>query len=232
MLEASSYLPLFWHAVTRLGEAQILLPAALLAAAWLSWRVRAGQAALMWMVLLSAAAGLTTATKVAFIGWGLGSASWDFTGISGHAMFAAAVHPLLLRVMATNAAPRTQSLAIATGFALALLVAQSRLEVHAHSVSEVVTGFGLGAAVSLAVLGWQHIPKMHAPPWVPLLLLAWLMALPAGAPPSRTHDMVTRLSLKLSGRHQAFTRHDLHKPPLPPALPRQPLVLALKSTGT
>ena len=66
---------------------------------------------------------------------------------------------------------------------------------------------------------------MHAPPWVPLLLLAWLMALPAGAPPSRTHDMVTRLSLKLSGRNQAYTRGELHKRQRPHSIPQAVLRL-------
>ena len=44
----------------------------------------------------------TTASKVAFIGWGLGLSALDFTGISGHAMIASAVYPLLLGTLAAN----------------------------------------------------------------------------------------------------------------------------------
>ena len=97
----SSTLPnsaLFWHLLTRLGEMQILLPAALLAMLAMFRRPEARPLAGWWGVFLMTAALITTASKVAFMGWGLGSAELDFTGISGHAMFAAAVYPLLIRV--------------------------------------------------------------------------------------------------------------------------------------
>jgi membrane-associated phospholipid phosphatase len=228
MFEDPSLLPLFWHGITRLGEAQILLPAALLAAAWLWWRIGAPRAAIAWLLLIGVAGAVTTATKVAFVGWGVGHAALDFTGISGHAMFAAAVHPMLMRVMAVNAAPRTQGMMVALGFALALLVGVSRLQVHAHSVSEVASGFLLGTLVSLLVLGWQHIPRLHAPPWIPLLLSVWLLALPVGAPPSRSHDAVIELSLKLSGRPQAYTRWEMLKQD---RLRRLPLPQAVRGTA-
>ena len=44
--------------------------------------------------LTAAAALITTVTKVAFIGYEVGYAPLDYTGISGHAMFAAAVLPV------------------------------------------------------------------------------------------------------------------------------------------
>ncbi len=85
----------FWLLLTRLGEAPILLPAAMLALWALSRHAAGRRLALGWLGSLGSAVFLTTATKVAFIGWGLGWPAIDFTGISGHAMFAAAVYPLL-----------------------------------------------------------------------------------------------------------------------------------------
>jgi hypothetical protein len=85
-----------WHVITRLGEAQILLPVALLATLPLWRRPGARPLAIRWVALLSLAVLVTTASRVAFIGWGIGWAELDFTGISCHAMFATAVYPLLL----------------------------------------------------------------------------------------------------------------------------------------
>jgi hypothetical protein len=78
-----------------LGEVQLLLPAALLTCLALLNLQDTRLLAVRWLQALSVAAGLTLASKMAFIGWGLGSAAFNFTGISGHAMFASAVYPFL-----------------------------------------------------------------------------------------------------------------------------------------
>src|SRR5450631_2630711 len=116
----------FWHLLTRLGEAQILLPAALLALVTMLRHPDSRSLAAWWMALLGLAAFVTTASKVAFIGWGIGWPELNFTGISGHAMFAAAVFPLLLGTLATGAARAGRHLAIVVGCALAALVGASR----------------------------------------------------------------------------------------------------------
>lgn len=200
----------FWPFVTRLGEAQILLPAALAIAAWLAWRGGAARTAGRWLVAIGAAAALTTATKLAFIGWGAGSAALDFTGVSGHAMFAAATLPVLLRALARPGGRWPPRSAVAAGFALAAVVAVSRVVVDAHSTSEVVAGFALGGAASGAVLAGAGFPPQPAPRWLPLLLAGWLATTPAGAPPSRTHGWVTHWALALSGHAAPYTRVDLH----------------------
>ena len=203
---------LFWLAFTRLGEAQILLPAALAVFAWTVWRAPASRTcATRWLLCVALAAALTTVTKIAFIGYGIGSAAWDFTGLSGHAMFAAAILPVLMRLLTIDQPAARVRWAVAGGYALAAMVAVSRVAVQAHSVSEVIGGFGCGGLASaLALASWRHLPALRVP--VPLLLCvpaAILMAM-HGAPPSQTHDWVTRLSLRLSGRSEPFTREALH----------------------
>lgn len=205
---------LSWHWLTRLGEAQLLLPFVLAAAAWL-WR-GAQQAALArrWLLAVGVAALLTTVSKLAFIGWGWGLAAWDFTGISGHSMFAAASLPMLAWVALLGRGPRAQDLGVAAAFALAALIAYSRLEVQAHSASEALAGFLLGALASLFSLHGrprQPLLRPAVPWWLPTTLAASLLILPLIAPRSRSHDWVTQIALELSGRSQPFKRHDLHR---------------------
>jgi membrane-associated phospholipid phosphatase len=208
---ASPSLQPFWQFVTRLGEAQILLPAALLLAWWLARKVAARPLVQWWLALVAGAAAITTVSKLAFLGWGIGIAAIDFTGISGHAMFAAAIYPLLCAALSGSQPRAWRRAAIGAGFAVALLVGLSRLVVGAHSLSEVVAGFALGAAVSAAALALAHPPATRAPLLLPLALAAWLTVTPAHAPPSNTHGLVTRLALVLSGRDHPYTRGDLRR---------------------
>ena len=232
VLLATALLPAgFWRAVTRLGEAQILLPAALLAAAWLACHGERTTAA-RWLGAVAAAAALTTATKLAFIGWGLGgSAALDFTGLSGHAMFAAAIFPPLLRTVAAPAVGFTPPRALACGALLALVVAVSRVATGEHSLSESVAGALAGGAASAVALAGAALPRRPAPRWLPLLLAAWLLATPAGAPPSRTHGWVTRLALALSGHDTPYMRADLHCLAAPSAAPAAAPAASLHCAG-
>lgn len=200
---------LLWFTITRLGEAQILLPAMLAMALWLIHRSNAKRVVVLWLGLTAIAAMITTATKVAFIGWGVGLAELNFTGISGHAMFATAVLPVLARACASTADDHWHRPSLLFGYALAVVVTVSRVATGAHSVSEAIMGFALGGVASAAVLALAAMP--HTP--LPRTLLAgvalWLAITAVSAPPSRTHDWVTRLSLTLSGHERPYTRHDL-----------------------
>ncbi len=80
---------------------------------WLLLVPRATATALWWLAGTAVAALVTTFTKVAFIGYEVGYAPWDYTGISGHAMFAAAVLPVLASLLAGNASPRWRMGAVA-----------------------------------------------------------------------------------------------------------------------
>ncbi|MFY7864728.1 phosphatase PAP2 family protein [Roseateles sp.] len=225
----------FWHFLTRWGEIQLLLPLALLAQVFL-WRQRpsdvgSGKASVLrrWVWGLGLAIALTAASKLAFFGWGLGVSAWNFTGISGHAMASAAILPGLAWVAARGQPLSTQRLLVGLAFGLAALIAYSRLKVGAHSPSESLSGFLLGGFVSawslrgaLATAG----RGASLPMWVPVGLLVALMVLPVGAPPSRTHDKVIQLALKLSGRHKPFERADLQR-----ALPHRPAQFSAASSS-
>ena len=207
---ASSPLQSFWYLLTRLGEVQILLPAALLAMLVLAHRADTRPLATSWLGLLCLTALLTTASKIAFIGWGIGNATLDFTGISGHTMFAAAVYPLLLGTLTSRLPPWGQQVAVTGGYALALLVGMSRLEDGAHSISEVAAGLLLGGAASAFAMASAGLPRSRIGTSLALLVALWVLITPVHVPPLPTHSMVTRLALSLSGSPVPHTRSAMH----------------------
>src|ERR1700754_4611274 len=103
---------LFWVTVTRLGESEVLLPAFVAGALWLAFAHPAWAhgrlaptahakdhpargSALRWLAGVMSTTLVTTASKIAFLGFGIGSAAIDFTGFSGHAMYSMAILPVL-----------------------------------------------------------------------------------------------------------------------------------------
>lgn len=213
--------PMYW--VSRLGEAGVLFPIALLIGLWMFTSKRSMQLTTSWLVPLGAAAGVTTLSKIAFIGWGIGIASIDFTGFSGHAMFSAAVYPMLayavtagLRDRPGNPWPRR---ALVGAYALAFLIAVSRVRLNAHSVSESALGFLLGSAASLSAL-WliRNVHLQRPKRWLFAGMAGWLLVMPTVAAPVPSHDMVTWVALKLANRSEPYRREHLHGVPGPLAM--------------
>jgi len=201
--------PIAWQLLTRLGELQILLPALLVAV----WTIRrdAPRLALRWLLSVLAAIALTGATKIAFIGYGWGSPTLDFTGVSGHAMMAASVLPMLLGLAAPSPPARAGCVGFAAGAMLALAIAVSRVLLHAHSWSEVVAGVALGGAVNAFALAAAPAPRPRLRGALALALMAALVLAALEAPPARTHSVVTRMALALSGRAQPHTRWQMQR---------------------
>ncbi len=201
-----------WQLVSRLGELQIMLPALLAAAFAIGTRSR--RFAACWLAASLAAIALTATSKIAFIGYGFGLAAIDFTGISGHAMMASAVLPLLLLLAAGIVTPRARAAGLALGIALAIAVALSRVRLGAHSWSEVAAGLVIGAGVTSIALGSGAVPVLQLPRVLAVAMVGALLLALTQMPESRTHDAVTQLALSLSGRSQPYTRWHLHHRPL------------------
>lgn len=200
-----------WTLFTRLGEAELLLPTMAAALVWLCLNPATRGLARTWALAGFAVASLTTASKVAFIGYRIGWESIDFTGFSGHSMFAALILPVLARIAAGRAPAPWPRLAVALGYAWAGAIAYSRIVTDAHSPSEALAGFVLGAAASAIALSAQRTEVQAPPAWLLVGVVAWMLALPVGAPPSRTHGWVTAVALELSGRSAPYTRHQMHR---------------------
>ena len=197
----------YWSVATHLGSASLMLPVLVILAVGLG-QGGEGVALGRWLGGFALAAGLTLTSKILFMGWGLGIPALDFTGISGHTLLASAVLPLLGGWIFKGDGRSWHRGAAALGFVLAALVGVSRVVLGAHSVSEVLAGFALGAAVSGLALGslrgFARNPTIFMA--LPLVLL---LALHSGAStylPS--HQFERALALSLSGRTVPYGRSD------------------------
>lgn len=204
-----SHWPLLaWQVLTHMGSASLLLPMVVLMAVgfWVS-----GQRRLVWVWLpaLGLAAWLTLVSKILFMGWGIGSAALNFTGISGHTVLASSVLPVLMGALCGSWMHRRAVWGVVLGLCVAAGVAVSRVVLGAHSPSEVTVAWLLGLAVTL-----RAVPSLAAglqPPWL-VRLAPWvlLLALHTGsATYLPSHSWEVRLALWLSGHDQPFERHSL-----------------------
>jgi membrane-associated phospholipid phosphatase len=207
-------------AVTHLGNSVLMLSSAFVLGVWFAlgsaWRV-----SLKWAWAVGVAVLLVLATKVAFFGWGVGIALIDFTGISGHAMLATAVLPALAAAMTVRLSLQMGAVAVGIAFVVAIAVGLTRIELGAHSLSEVLLGWGVGLVVAVLVLralyAARHVfsaeSRFLLSPWP--LVVANAMLLIATAPRGgraglETHGLVIQLALWVSGRAEPFTRSMLH----------------------
>jgi hypothetical protein len=155
----------------------------------------------------------TAASKVAFMGWGIGFATIDFTGISGHAMCSAAIYPVIGASLRWRDQDRART-SIALGCAVALSIGLSRIASRAHSPSEVLAGLVLGAAVAWVTMRRGGLPPLVLQPLVVGALMLLIAAWPsAGEPAPLAHSVLTRIALTLSGRTTVYTREDLRRAP-------------------
>jgi membrane-associated phospholipid phosphatase len=164
---------------------------------------------------------LVVATKIAFIGWGIGIRPLDFTGASGHAMRAMAIAPVMAYLLLQKAPSRVRLSGVLAGTAFGIVIGISRVVVHAHSVSEVVAGWLLGGLVSLSFIQLSgSLQKCLFNPTRIALGMAALLAFALFAKPAPTQRWLTEASLYLSGRDKPFVRtggKSFHPPAISPS---------------
>lgn len=194
-----------WLSITSLGSVGVMIPLALVIAAWLAlgypWRF-----AVSWLALLGGACGLVFLTKIAFLGWGIGYRAWDFTGISGHAMASSAVLPVALFVACLPGRPWLRALGAGAGVIAGVMVGVSRILLNAHSVSEVIAGCALGAAAALlfVAFAWRAEAGKLSP--APVAVSLALITIALHGMPVPTQRWITDIALQLSGHEQPFIR--------------------------
>ena len=198
----------WWNAISFTADMAVLGPAGVAIALWLlvskQWRL-----VLSWSLWYGGGLLVVVLSKLAFIGWGIGSSALDFTGFSGHAMRAGAVFPVLMYVMLQRAPRAWRHAGVVAGVAYAVLVSISRVVVHAHSVSEAASGCVLGLAVALGFMwharGAAQIAVSHA---LVLACLAMMVLITFKAEPMPTEDWLQKIALRLSGHERIFSRAD------------------------
>jgi membrane-associated phospholipid phosphatase len=199
-----------WLNFTWLGDSGLMLPAALMITVWLALSRRTWPSAALWLVLFGFGASLILVSKLAFMGWGLGSARFNFTGFRGHTAISESVWPVMLWIVSSRAARWQRVALVLFAWALAAGIGVSRLALMAHSVSEVVTAFVIGVAVSGTFLVLQH-HKQHPQLWWPVVVVSFLMPLLVHTPgtPAPTHNLLEQIAVELSGAERPYTREDL-----------------------
>ena len=164
--------------------------------------------AVWWVALFGAGMALVVATKIAFIGWGIGIPSIDFAGISGHAMRAAAVLPVIAYLALQGGRRSVKIIGVSAGVGLGILIAVSRVLVDAHSLSEAVSGFLLGTLIGVIFIRLARpLYKPSVNGWLVLVTLVSLFWVSSGEP-APTQQMLTEMALALSGHDRPFTRAD------------------------
>jgi hypothetical protein len=198
-----------WYAITNLGNISILLPLALLIALLLWLPASTRRLCVVWFVIVVVVETIVAATKVLYMGWGLGITSLDFTGLSGHAALSLLVWPVAFSLLVRHK-DALRAFGVTFGFLLASVIAVSRLEIHAHSVAEVVFGGILGAAASsLFLVRYRRLFHVVAlPRWLAMtLILPFAIGYGHAMPTESTLEGVARI---LSGHSYVYTRADLH----------------------
>jgi len=200
----------FWAALSFLGDSALMLPCALLITLWLGVPRETRPLAWRWALAIGLGGGLVAASKIAFMGWGLGSATFDFTGFSGHTALATGVWPVLLWLSAARWHSSVRWLLVVVGWTLAGMIGISRLVLDAHSLAEVVSGFALGFLVSSYFLWFRQRaarPHVRSSMVMAMLILPALLVWRAPAP---TQDFLEMLATRLAGIPTPYTRDDLH----------------------
>jgi len=213
-----------WYAITNLGDTSVLLPCAALVAFVLLLPASTRRLCVVWLAIVVAGETIVATTKVLYMGWRLGIASLDFTGLSGHSTLSFLVWPVAFALV-LGRTDTWRVVGVAFGFVLASVIAVSRLAIHAHSVAEVVFGGIFGTALSSAFLArYSRLLRVVAlPRWLVItLILPFVIGYGRAIP---TESILAAVARTLSGHSYVYTRTDLHSGTFPEPVRRDREVL-------
>lgn len=203
-----------WHFLTFFGDSMLLLPCAAIVFIILILSPTSRKPTWQWMLLFGGVGAVVCVSKLAFMGWGIGSRHWDFTGFSGHSALSASIWPVLLWLLCGRFSSSVRRTAVIVGYLLAAAVGYSRLVIHAHSTSEVLTGLALGFIVSSTFLLLQRGTQ---PPRLSYRKIAVTLALPIvlinSGTAAPTQGLLERIAVTIAPVEKPFVRADLHKKP-------------------
>ena len=206
---------MYWptlHFLTYFGDSMLLIPTAIVMAVLMTWKSSERRTVWYWCLVFCATGAIVSLTKVAFMGFGFGSAHLNFTGVSGHTAMSATLWPVMLWLLSGRFSGTLRILAVAFGYLIPILVGVSRLLLSYHSTSEVVTGLILGFTLSSAFLVSQRSVRLQGFSALQLsvALLLPLLLLSQGRL-ATTQQFLQRLSVQIAGIEHPWTRGDLLK---------------------
>lgn len=202
-----------WHIVhilTYFGDSMLLIPTAIIMAILITWKNSDRRAVLYWALAFCAAGAIVSLSKIAFMGFGLGSARFNFTGFSGHSAMSATLWPVMLWLLSGRFSATARGFAVGIGYLIPLMVGASRLVLNYHSTSEVVAGLILGFTLSTAFLVSQRRAELKGFSTAQLCIALILPLLLLGhGRIATTQQFLQRFSEKIAGIDHAWTREDL-----------------------
>jgi membrane-associated phospholipid phosphatase len=198
----------YWQLITHLGSSSLLMPILAIALIGL-WLASQKKVVHLWIMGLTLAVTITVISKVIFLGWGIGIASLNFTGISGHTLLATSILPILFCSVVGGSQTKFKNIGLWFGLILSFSVGISRIVLGMHSISEVVAGWMIGLVVCSVTLNAMESHRGHLA-YLQLSLLIFLLAIGSTTPNYLpTHDMEIKLALLLSGHDKPYTRFHL-----------------------
>lgn len=192
-----------WLKIIHLGGTAVMIPAACAIAALLltgrAWRM-----ALWWCLLFAAGLGLVAASKIAFLGWGLGIPSLDFKTLSGHAMLTTAVIPVIFFLLLQWASPVVWSGGIGLSIILSAILTICLIAFNFHSASEAIAGCTLGGIVSLGFIKMSGtLSTVRLNRRLILFSILAFLAVQYAKPPSIEY-WIERAALYISGHDKLY----------------------------
>lgn len=201
-----------WKTLTYFGDSMLLIPTAVIIALVLPWKSDNRRTVWYWLLAFGLAGLLVSISKILFMGFGIGSARFNFTGFSGHSAMSSTLWPVMLWLISGRLSRNGRVCAIAVGYMIPLMVGLSRLVIHAHSKSEVVAGLILGFTLSTAFLLSQRTTQLKG---FSLFQVAAALLLPmlliSHGRVATTQQFLAHLSADLAGLEKPWTRADLLK---------------------
>lgn len=199
-----------------LGDSGLILPTQLVILVVLLILTSSRILAVQWAVLFGITGLVVCLSKLAFMGWGIGIAEFNFTGFSGHSALSAAFWPVFLWLMATAVCPGMRFGAAIMGYFLAGLVGYSRLVINAHSASEVIAGLALGALASSTFFILQAgKTRRLAIPRAFLFIFILPLCLLIKGEKAPTQFLLGEIALMIGPRDTIYTREEmLHTLPI------------------
>ncbi len=202
---------MYWKTLTYFGDSMLLLPTAMILALIMPWKCSNRYTVWYWLFTFGMAGLVVSLSKIAFLGFGLGSARLNFTGFSGHSAMSATLWPVMLWLLSARLCERRRRLAaMTTGYLIPLMVGISRLALGYHSMSEVITGLILGYTLSTVFLLSQRSTTLIGCSFVQLtvVLIIPLLLLGRGSV-ATTQQFLERLSVQIAGIDHPWRRADL-----------------------
>ncbi|MDF7659505.1 phosphatase PAP2 family protein [Erwiniaceae bacterium L1_54_6] len=201
-----------WKTLTYFGDSMLLIPTAVIIALVLPWKSDNRRTVWYWLLAFGLAGLLVSISKIMFLGFGIGSARFNFTGFSGHSAMSATLWPVMMWLVSGRWSSFWRTATISLGYLIPMMVGLSRLAIHAHSPSEVIAGLALGFTLSSAFLLSQRdtalkafsLPQMGVAFLVPLLLVSHGRV-------ATTQQFLERFSADLAGLEKPYTRADLFR---------------------